>query len=54
MTCYEGGEQACGECTACSLRIKGFIDAGYIDPVNYKTLIPWEKYKCKLIYNSAK
>lgn len=48
-TCYEGGEQACGECTACSLRIKGFIDAGYIDPLNYKISIPWEKYKCKVI-----
>ena len=48
-TCYEGGEQACGECTACSLRIKGFIDAGYIDPLNYKISIPWEKYKCRVI-----
>jgi len=48
-TCYEGKEQACGECTACSLRIKGFIDAGYIDPLNYKISLPWEKYKCKAI-----
>ena len=48
-TCYEGEEQACGECTACSLRIKGFIDAGYIDPLNYKITIPWEKYNCKTI-----
>lgn len=48
-TCYEGGEQACGECTACSLRIKGFIDSGYIDPLNYKISLPWEKYKCKAI-----
>jgi len=46
-TCYEGGEQACGECTACSLRIKGFLDAGYIDPVSYKIKIPWEKFNCK-------
>jgi len=48
-TCYEGEDVACGECTACSLRIKGFIDAGYIDPIPYKITIPWEKYKCKLI-----
>jgi len=48
-TCYEGEEQACGECTACSLRIKGFIDARYIDPVKYKITLPWEKYKCKQI-----
>jgi 7-cyano-7-deazaguanine synthase len=46
-TCYEGAEEACGECTACSLRIKGFLDAGYIDPVNYKITIPWKKYNCK-------
>jgi 7-cyano-7-deazaguanine synthase len=48
-TCYEGEAQACGECTACSLRIKGFIDAGYIDPLNYKISLPWKKYNCKLI-----
>jgi 7-cyano-7-deazaguanine synthase len=48
-TCYEGEDMACGECTACSLRIKGFIDAGYIDPLLYKISIPWEKYKCKEI-----
>jgi len=50
-TCYEGEQLACGECTACSLRIKGFIDAGYIDPIPYKISIPWEKYKCKEISN---
>ena len=48
-TCYEGEEQACGECTACSLRIKGFMDAKYIDPIPYKITLPWEKYKCRLI-----
>jgi len=46
-TCYEGQDLACGECTACSLRIKGFIDAGYIDPVPYKIEIPWKKFNCK-------
>ena len=40
-TCYEGKEQACGECTACSLRLKGFIDAGFIDPVPYSKNINW-------------
>lgn len=48
-TCYEGQALACGECTACSLRIKGFIDAGYIDPVAYKIEIPWKKFNCKPI-----
>ena len=45
-TCYEGQQQACGECTACSSRIQGFIDADYIDPIPYKRDIPWEKYGC--------
>lgn len=48
-TCYEGETLACGECTACSLRIKGFIDAGYIDPLKYKISIPWNKFNCKSI-----
>lgn len=42
-TCYEGNEQACGECTACSSRIKGFIDAGIKDPLPYAKEIPWDK-----------
>jgi len=46
-TCYEGREKACGECTACSSRIKGFIDSGYIDPIPYEKDIPWDKYNCK-------
>ena len=46
-TCYEGKEEACGECTACSSRIQGFIDAGIIDPVPYSRDIPWEDYKCQ-------
>lgn len=41
-TCYEGGDQACGECPACSSRIQGFMDAGYIDPISYKREIPWQ------------
>ena len=48
-TCYEGGTEACGRCTACSSRIKGFIDNGVIDPVPYAIDIPWEKYNCKSI-----
>ena len=45
-TCYEGLEKACGTCTACSSRLKGFVDAGYIDPVEYSVDIPWSKYSC--------
>ena len=42
-TCYEGLDQACGECTACSLRLQGFIQAGIKDPISYSKDIPWEK-----------
>ena len=48
-TCYEGREKPCGECPACSSRIQGFIDAGYIDPLEYEKDIPWEKFNCKEI-----
>lgn len=45
-TCYEGKAEACGYCTACSSRIKGFIDAGYVDPTKYSRSIPWDEYNC--------
>tara|TARA_B100001123_G_scaffold449230_1_gene613671 strand:- start:77 stop:796 length:720 start_codon:yes stop_codon:yes gene_type:complete len=48
-TCYEGKLSACGECTACSSRIKGFLDAGFIDPIIYDKEIPWEEYECREI-----
>ena len=42
-TCYEGVEVSCGTCPACSLRLKGFIDAKIQDPIPYAKLIPWDK-----------
>ena len=45
-TCYEGNTEACGECTACSLRLQGFVKAGYIDPLSYKKEIDWKSYNC--------
>lgn len=42
-TCYEGLDQACGECTACSLRLQGFIQAKTKDPICYSKDIPWDK-----------
>jgi len=48
-TCYNGMEKSCGECPACSARIKGFIDANLIDPLPYSRVIDWQKYNCKPI-----
>ncbi len=36
-SCYEGGEKACGKCDSCLLRLKGFMESGFIDPVKYET-----------------
>ena len=41
-TCYEGNIIGCGECTACSARIQGFIDAGIEDPKSYKIELDWD------------
>ena len=45
-TCYKGEEIACGKCSACSSRIKGFIDAKIIDPMKYRIYVDWSKYGC--------
>ena len=34
-SCYQGGEKACGKCDACRLRLKGFEEAGFDDPIEY-------------------
>jgi len=34
-SCYRGGEQACGKCDSCALRLKGFKGAGLKDPITY-------------------
>ncbi len=36
-SCYKGGEKACGKCDSCLLRLKGFMEAGYEDPLEYET-----------------
>lgn len=35
-SCYLGGEEACGICDSCRLRLKGFAEAGHRDPIAYK------------------
>ncbi|MCK4667218.1 7-cyano-7-deazaguanine synthase QueC [Candidatus Dependentiae bacterium] len=34
-SCYQNEDRACGICESCKLRIKGFKEAGIIDPINY-------------------
>jgi 7-cyano-7-deazaguanine synthase len=35
-SCYQAEEAACGVCSSCRLRLKGFAAAGVSDPVPYK------------------
>lgn len=35
-SCYRGGEEACGTCDSCVLRLRGFREAGSEDPIPYK------------------
>ncbi|MBS3947765.1 MAG: 7-cyano-7-deazaguanine synthase QueC [Dethiobacter sp.] len=34
-TCYQGTVPSCGVCEACLLRLKGFREAGLVDPIPY-------------------
>ena len=49
-SCYRGEEEACGECDSCLLRLKGFMDSGFRDPVKYKKYPDfYEKYPGKSV-----
>lgn len=48
-TCYEGKELSCGTCPACSARLMGWVESGYIDPLPYSKEIPWQNYNCQPI-----
>ena len=34
-SCYQAEEKACGRCDSCALRLRGFREAGYDDPIQY-------------------
>ena len=36
-SCYQGEAEACGHCDSCLLRLRGFQEAGAIDPIPYAT-----------------
>ena len=36
-SCYNGGNKGCGRCDSCLLRLKGFMEAGEEDPIEYET-----------------
>ena len=35
-SCYSSNEKACGKCDSCLLRLKGFKEAGFTDPIEYE------------------
>ncbi len=34
-SCYKNEDEACGECDSCALRLRGFQQAGFEDPIKY-------------------
>lgn len=38
-SCYQSEDAACGACESCRLRLRGFAEAGYTDPIAYRVAI---------------
>jgi 7-cyano-7-deazaguanine synthase len=36
-SCYQAADTACGRCESCRLRMRGFREAGAVDPIPYET-----------------
>jgi 7-cyano-7-deazaguanine synthase len=36
-SCYQNEDRACGRCSSCRLRLKGFARAGVTDPISYES-----------------
>ena len=35
-SCYDKEDKACGVCDSCVLRLRGFEQAGKVDPIEYE------------------
>ncbi len=35
-SCYQSSDRSCGVCDSCALRLRGFKEAGIVDPIEYK------------------
>ena len=35
-SCYKSSDKACGTCDSCALRLRGFEQAGIVDPIDYE------------------
>lgn len=38
-SCYQCEDEACGTCDSCRLRLKGFAEAGQVDPIAYRARV---------------
>ncbi len=38
-SCYKNSDLACGTCDSCALRLRGFAQAGVIDPIKYEKIL---------------
>ncbi len=38
-SCYKNSDSACGTCDSCALRLRGFAQAGVVDPIEYEKIL---------------